>query len=80
MRLDVVGTSLRGTRPRLHRDWAHPIHICAGTDAAGGAPFALDHRDLFLSMDEAETPSPAADESFLYARVRARAPAPSCGE
>jgi hypothetical protein len=37
---------LGSPRPRLHRDWAHPCHICTGTRLPGlGSPRPRLHRD-----------------------------------
>ncbi len=29
--IENLETMVRASRPHLHRDWAHPAHICTGT-------------------------------------------------
>ena len=60
-------TRLGSPHPHLHRDWAHPAHICSGT----GPPQLISHRIRF--SDVAMNNRPMAEASGSAARHPCRA-------
>jgi hypothetical protein len=68
--LPTSAPELGSPRPHLHRDWAHPCHICTGTDWQDflTASFLLTRKNTFL--DRSAMRSGAGGWTALHASRR----------